>query len=137
DRAPYLADGSIEVIATNLTGAKYTFAVPSYVAEAGVTDLSDLAEHADRFGRRIYGIEPGNNGNRMILDMIEQDEFGLGGWKLVESSEQGMLSEVGRAIRAEEWIVFLGWEPHPMNTRYEIDYLSGADEFFGPDYGAA
>src|SRR5699024_2867848 len=96
DRAPYLEDKSIEVFGPNLTGAKYTFAVPDYVYEAGVKNFADLQERADKFEHKIYGIEPGNNGNRMILDMIEQDAFGLKDWDLVESSEQGMLSEVQR-----------------------------------------
>ena len=137
DRKPYLDDKSIEVTGANLTGAKYTFAVPQYVADAGVTDFADLAKHADQFDHTIYGIEPGNNGNRMILDMIKQDAFDLGGWKLVESSEQGMLAEVARAVRAKKWIVFLGWAPHPMNTKYAMEYLAGGDDYFGPNYGGA
>lgn len=137
DRKPYLKDKSIEVYGPNLTGAKYTFAVPQYVADAGVKDFSDLQKYPDKFGRKIYGIEPGNNSNRMILEMIDKDAFGLGGWELVESSEQGMLSEVDRVIRRKGWIVFLGWEPHPMNTRYDIAYLSGGDDYFGPNYGGA
>lgn len=137
DRKPFLDDKSIEVFGPNLTGAKYTFAVPKYVADAGVKDFADLQKFADRFDRKIYGIEPGNNGNRMITDMIEQKAFGLGDWELVESSEQGMLAEVGRAIGEEEWIVFLGWAPHPMNSVYEIEYLSGGDNYFGPNYGGA
>ncbi|RVN92474.1 glycine betaine ABC transporter substrate-binding protein [Sinorhizobium meliloti] len=120
-----------------LAGAKYTFAVPKYVADAGVKDISDLQKFPDKFGRKIYGIEPGNNGNRMILDMINKGDFGLTGWELVESSEQGMLAEVERATKDDQWIVFLGWAPHPMNTRYQIDYLSGADAYFGPNYGGA
>ena len=137
DRQPYLDDKSIEVVATNLTGAKYTFAVPDYVAEAGVKDFADLQTFADKFGKKIYGIEPGNNGNRMILDIVEKGDFGLKGWELVESSEQGMLAEVERAIRSEAWVVFLGWAPHPMNSRFEIEYLSGGDAYFGPNYGGA
>ncbi|MGS1094800.1 choline ABC transporter substrate-binding protein [Aquamicrobium terrae] len=137
DRKPYLDDGSIEVVGTNLTGAKYTFAVPDYVAAAGVRDFADLQKFADRFGRQIYGIEPGNNGNRMIQDMIDKGDFGLKGWNLVESSEQGMLAEVDKAIRAERWVVFLGWAPHPMNTRFRIEYLAGGDDYFGPNYGGA
>lgn len=137
DRQPYLDDESIEVVSTNLEGAKYTFAVPTYVHEAGVSDFADLQEHAEAFGRQIYGIEPGNNGNRMILDMIEDGAFGLSDWTLVESSEQGMLSAVDRAVRNEEWVVFLGWEPHPMNSRYDIEYLAGGDDYFGPDFGGA
>lgn len=128
---------SIEVVSTNLTGAKYTFAVPKYVADAGVKDFADLQKHADKFGKKIYGIEPGNNGNRMILDMVGKGDFGLNGWELVESSEQGMLAEVERAIKNKEWVVFLGWAPHPMNSRFEIEYLSGGDAYFGPNYGGA
>ena len=33
------------------------------------------------------------------------------------------------------WIVFLAWEPHPMNTLFPIIYLSGGDQYFGPNYG--
>lgn len=137
DRKPYLDDKSIEVVGTNLTGAKYTFAVPKYVAGAGVKDFADLQKFADKFDDKIYGIEPGNNGNRMIQDMIDKGDFGLKGWSLVESSEQGMLAEVDKKTRNNEWIVFLGWAPHPMNTRFQIEYLSGGDAYFGPNYGGA
>jgi glycine betaine/proline transport system substrate-binding protein len=137
DRKPFLADGSVQVVRANLKGAKYTLAVPSYVAAAGVKSFADLKAHADRFKHRIIGIEPGNNGNRMIGTIIGQNRFGLGDWTLVESSEQGMLSEVDRAIRRSDWIVFLAWSPHPMNLKYHIDYLSGGDDTFGASYGGA
>ncbi|VVP57450.1 Glycine betaine/carnitine transport binding protein GbuC [Pseudomonas fluorescens] len=48
-----------------------------------------------------------------------------------------MLSQVKRAARKNEWLVFLGWEPHPMNTRNKMKYLSGGDEYFGPNFGQA
>jgi glycine betaine/proline transport system substrate-binding protein len=137
DRQPYLADGSIDVLGANLSGAKFTLAVPDYVAAAGVRDFADLAQFAGRFGRKIYAIEPGNSANRIIGDIIAKDRFALGGWTLVESSEQGMLSEVQRSIRRKDWIVFLGWAPHPMNLQYRITYLSGGDDTFGPGYGGA
>jgi glycine betaine/proline transport system substrate-binding protein len=137
DITPYKDDGSIEVLRTNLTGAKYTLAVPRYVHDAGVRDFADLAAHRDKFGGKIFGIEPGNDGNRLIQMMIDKDAFGLKGWKLVESSEQGMLGEVGRAVKKKRWVVFLGWEPHPMNSNIEMAYLGGGDDYFGPDFGGA
>ncbi|MFD2238326.1 choline ABC transporter substrate-binding protein [Aureimonas populi] len=137
DIAPYRDDGRIEVVRTNLEGAKYTLAVPRYLYEAGLDDFSKIDEFREELGGRIYGIEPGNDGNRLILDMIEADQFGLSGFELVESSEQGMLSQVARQTRAEQPIVFLGWEPHPMNANFEIEYLEGGDEVFGPDLGGA
>ena len=69
--------------------------------------------------------------------MIEADAFGLGGFELVESSEQGMLAQVARADRRGEAVVFLGWEPHPMNASFDLTYLSGGDDWFGPDFGGA
>ena len=137
DIAPYLEDGSVEVVGTNLEGAKYTLAVPQYTYEAGLQNFSDIAEFEEELDGEIHGIEPGNDGNRLILTMIENDTFGLGDFELVESSEQGMLSAVARAVRNEEHIVFLGWEPHPMNANFEIAYLEGGDEVFGPNLGGA
>ncbi|CAD5107039.1 choline ABC transporter substrate-binding protein [Zestomonas carbonaria] len=133
----YREDGSVETLRANLEGAKYTLAVPAYAYEAGLRTFADIARFRDKLGGRIYGIEPGNDGNRLIQSMIDRGVFNLGDFKLVESSEAAMLAQVRRAQRSQDWIVFLGWEPHPMNTQLEMRYLSGGDDFFGPDYGRA
>ena len=137
DIAPYREEGSVETLVTNLEGAKYTLAVPKYTFEAGLKTFDDIAEFADKLDNKIYGIEPGNDGNRLILDMIEADQFALGKFELVESSEAGMLSAVMRGARSKQDMVFLGWEPHPMNSNIEMEYLAGGDDVFGPDYGGA
>jgi glycine betaine/proline transport system substrate-binding protein len=137
DRKPYDADGSIDVIGTNLTGAKYTLAVPAYTYDAGLKSFADIQRFAPQLKSSIYGIEAGNDGNRLILSMLKQNLFGLGEFKLIESSEQGMLAEVERAYRDRAPIVFLGWDPHPMNMRFDLRYLSGGDSVFGPNYGGA
>ena len=137
DIAPYLEAGTVDSLGVNLEGAKYTLAVPAYLAEAGLTDFADIAGFSDALNGRIYGIEPGNDGNRLIQDMIEADAFGLGDFTIVESSEQGMLAQVARMGRTEQPVVFLGWEPHPMNANFDLVYLSGGDDWFGPDYGGA
>ncbi len=137
DRAPFLKDGSVEVVRANLTGAKYTLAVPAYLYDAGLKDFSDIARFGDALGHRIVGLEAGNDGNRQVLSLIAKNAKGLGGFSLVESSEQGMLAEVERAVRDKKPIVFLGWEPHPMNTRFQMRYLTGGDDSFGPNFGGA
>lgn len=137
DIKPYLEDKSVETVVTNLEGAKYTLAVPTYVYDAGLKDFSDIAKFKDKLGNKIYGIEAGNDGNRLILDMIEQDKFGLKGFELVESSEAGMLAAVTKAANSKQDVVFLGWEPHPMNANIDMKYLEGGDDVFGPDYGGA
>jgi glycine betaine/proline transport system substrate-binding protein len=133
---PIMAEKSVELLAPNLQNAKFTLSVPNYVAEAGVKDMADVAKHADKFGQKIYGIEPGAPANQNIQKMIEKNEFGLKGWSLVESSESGMLSQVLRASRRNEWVLFLAWEPHPMNTKLPITCLTGADAYFGPNRGS-
>ncbi|WP_173931938.1 choline ABC transporter substrate-binding protein [Chelativorans sp. Marseille-P2723] len=137
DIAPYREDGSVETLVTNLEGAKYTLAVPQYTYEAGLTSFEDIADFREELDGKIYGIEPGNDGNRLILDMIENDMFGLSSFELVESSEAGMLAQVRRATQNKSHIVFLGWEPHPMNANIDMEYLEGGDEVFGPDFGGA
>lgn len=137
DIKPYREDGSVETLRANLEGAKYTLAVPSYVAEAGLKDFKDIAKFADKLNKKVYGIEPGNDGNRLIQKMIDGNAFELKGFKLVESSEAGMLSQVSRSLKKKDWVVFLGWEPHPMNTKFSLTYLTGGDEFFGPNLGGA
>ena len=137
DRAPFLKDGSVEVVRANLTGAKYTLAVPAYLYDAGLKDFSDIARFGDALGHRIVGLEAGNDGNRQVLSLIAKNAKGLGSFSLVESSEQGMLAELERAVRDKKPIVFLGWEPHPMNTRFQMRYLTGGDDSFGPNFGGA
>jgi glycine betaine/proline transport system substrate-binding protein len=121
----------------NLLGAKYTLAVPAYTFDAGLQSFADIAKFKDQLDGQIHGIEPGNDGNRLIQTMIDEGQFGLTGFELVESSEQGMLAEVTRAARGPDAIVILGSEPHPMNTNFELVYLTGGDAVFGPNFGGA
>ena len=138
DRKPYVEDKSVVVVGANLPeGAKYTLAVPQYTYEKGLKDFADITKFKDSLKNKIYGIEPGNDGNRLVLDIIKGDKFSLKDFQLVESSEQGMLAQVQRATDRKEDIVFLGWAPHPMNVNFKIQYLSGGDDSFGPNFGGA
>lgn len=137
DLRAYRDSGAVETLRTNLTGAKYTLATNAAGAEMGITDYTDLAKHEDALAGKIYAIEPGNDGNRLLLEMVAEDRYGTGTFEIVESSEQGMLGQVARMDSAKKPVVFLGWAPHPMNSQFEITYLSGGDDTFGPDFGGA
>jgi len=125
DVQPYFDDKSVETIGTNLEGAGYGLVVPQYVADAGVKSLADIGAHKDQFGAKIYGIEAGNDGNRIIQTMIDDAQNNLAGFELVESSEAGMLTEAERAMKDNQWIVFLAWTPHPIMGEMKIHYLDG------------
>ena len=137
DIAAYREAGTVDTVRANLEGAKYTLAVNKAAADLGIRDFSDIAKNRDALQGKIYGIEPGNDGNRLIMSMIDTNAFGLSGFEVVESSEQGMLAQVARFNRRGNPIVFLGWEPHPMNANFEMSYLTGGDDYFGPNLGGA
>jgi len=138
DIKPYLDNHSLDVIRVNLAGARYGLAVPQYAYDKGLRSFGDIARFSADLRGKIYGVEPGNDANRIILGMIDKNAEGLGKFTLVESSEQAMLSEVDAAIADKKPIVFLAWQPHPMNRRFKIAYLSGAEPYFGAgENGAA
>ncbi len=136
---PYLDAKTVSSVRANLEGAKYTLATNAAGAALGIKDFKDIAAHAKDLDGKIYGIEAGNDGNKLILDMIDKNAFGLKAAKvdLVESSEQGMLAQVAKDDNAKKAIIFLGWEPHPMNANFKMTYLTGGDDFFGPNLGGA
>ncbi|MDE9450871.1 choline ABC transporter substrate-binding protein [Aliiroseovarius sp. Z3] len=137
DIAPYREAGTVDTVRMNLDGAKYTLAVNKAAMDMGIKDFADIAAQKDALEGKIYGIEPGNDGNRLIQSMIDGNAFDLEGFEVVESSEQGMLAQVARADKKGEPVVFLGWEPHPMNANFDMGYLTGGDDFFGPNLGGA
>ena len=132
DVKAYMDDKSVETIGVNLEHAGYGLVVPQYVADAGVKALADLGPNKDKFSGKIYGIEAGNDGNRIIGEMISKPENKLTGYELVESSEAGMLTQAEQAMKNKEWIIFLGWTPHPVMGEMKIAYLDGmGDSGFG------
>jgi glycine betaine/proline transport system substrate-binding protein len=102
--------------------------VPQYVYDAGVTSVADLEANRERFDGEIQGIEAGTGINTAILEAIEADIAGLGDWSLRESSTAAMLAQAEQKMANEEWITFVGWEPHWMNVSFDLAYLDDADD---------
>jgi glycine betaine/proline transport system substrate-binding protein len=77
----------------------------------------------------IIGIEPGSAVMPQIHNKV------ISGYdldmKLVEGSTSAMLSELDRAYKMREPIVFFGWSPHWMNTRYDFRYLKDPKDLQG------
>ena len=127
----FVASGEVTQLARNLEGTEFTLAVPEYVWQSGVKDFADLQKRAGEFDKKLYGIGSGAPANLSLQSIIDKNEFNLGGWKLVESSEQAMLAQVQRAVKREKPIVFLGWTPHPMNVQLKMRNLTGGEKWFG------
>ncbi len=127
----YQKKGTVKAVRNNLLDVVYKTAVPEYVYEAGVQSLADLNEYADKFNKTVYGIEPGNEGNLIIKDAIDNNTYNLEGWTLQSSSTAGMLTSVKRAVNNEEWIAFNGWKPHYMNVMFDLRYLDDPEGIWG------
>lgn len=125
---PLVAEGEVEKLTTNISNATMGIAVPKYVWKAGVKTEADLDKFGKKFDHKIYGIEAGTGFNKSIKEAIANDRHGLGDWQLIQSSTSGMLAQVGRIIKRDQWIVFFGWEPHWMNIAYDIKYLKAVGE---------
>src|SRR6056297_60313 len=74
----YSEKGSVKNVRVNLNDVVYKTAIPEYVYEAGVKSFEDLNEHADKFNKTVYGIEPGNEGNLIIKKAIDNNTYNLG-----------------------------------------------------------
>ncbi len=97
---PFTDAKTVDTVRANLEGAKYTLSTNEYGAALGIKDFADIAKHKKELDGKIYGIEPGNDGNKNVLDLIKDNKFGLKDFKLVESSEQGMLAQVAKLDKA-------------------------------------
>ena len=85
---------------------------------AQLADELDEPALATRLRRAAYAI-------RRRLDV----------WQRILPPEQ--LAEVAKATGDAKPIIFLGWEPHPMNANFKMTYLTGGDDYFGPNLGGA
>lgn len=128
---PYYEEGSVERLTVNLDETLYRPAVPTYVYDEGVHEIGDLDRFAEQFGSNYYGIEPGNDGNEIMWQAIEDNTYNLAGWTVVESSEVAMLANVRRMTEQGDWIVFSAWTPHWMNVAYDIRYLEDPEGIWG------
>lgn len=129
--------GLLVDLGNNVDGARLGFAVPTYVYEAGLTSAEDLDRDAfaEPLERTLYSIEVGSGMSEILNGAVDDDTYGLGDWKLSETSTPGMLSAVDAAIDREEWIVFAAWTPHWMNIEYDVRYLDDPEDLWGEDGG--
>lgn len=100
------------------TGARLGWVVPSYVT---IDSIAELNDHADRFGGRVIGIDPGAGLMRLSEEVIQ--EYGLTNMELLEGSDATMTAALGNAINRDEWVVVTGWSPHWKFGVWDLKYL--------------
>ena len=115
----------VENLGPNLHGARIGLVVPAYVT---IDSIEELNAHRSRFQGRIVGIDPGAGLMRATDAAIEA--YGLN-FTLQDGSDAAMTAELGRAIRAGEWIVVTGWTPHWKFAQWDLKYLEDPKGIFG------
>jgi glycine betaine/proline transport system substrate-binding protein len=117
-------EGDVEQLGPWFEGeTRQGLAVPEYMDVHSVADL-------DRAGTdMIMGIEPGSAVHPQIKnEVIPGYDLDM---MLVESSTPAMLSELAKAYKEREPMVFYGWSPHWMNARYDFRYLEDPKDLQG------
>lgn len=107
------------------------WAVPDSVPASEVSTVEDLnkPEVREKLGSRILTSEAGNGQYKLSLQAI--DDYKLTGYKLIASSETGMLTEMDRGLRRGQWSVINAWNPHWMFSRWKLRYLDDPKGLFG------
>ncbi len=103
-------------------GTQSGLVVPAYV---DIDTISELGEHADRFGGRIVGIDAGAGVMSTTEEVIEKYDLDI---ELMASSGPAMTAELEAAIQDEEWIVVTGWRPHWKFGRWDLKFLEQDQE---------
>ncbi|ACV69136.1 ABC transporter substrate-binding protein [Desulfohalobium retbaense] len=122
---PLKEKGAIDVININLDDAMTGFAVPTYVWEAGIHSVADLAPNADKFDSTLHTIEVGSGMHTTTEEMVKNDVASLGDWELASSTTPAMLTEVNEKTKSKEWVVFHAWKPHWMTIKIDMKFLEG------------
>ncbi|MCO5970441.1 ABC transporter permease/substrate binding protein [Actinoallomurus soli] len=95
--------------------------------------VADLKGQSARYKGRIVGIEPGAGEMKIVKNKVIPG-YGLGDYKLVQSSTAAMLAELNRSAQTNQPIVVTLWKPHWAYTKFPIKPLADPQKAFGaPD----
>ncbi|AJP51729.1 glycine betaine ABC transporter substrate-binding protein [Pseudomonas simiae] len=106
-------------------------AVPTSVPVAEVASVEDLNKPGirEKFDGKILTSEVGNGQYTLTVRAIE--DYKLTGYKLVGSSESGMLNEMDRNLKRDKWSLVNAWSPHWMFSKWSLRYLEDPKQIFG------
>ena len=106
-------------------------AVPTSIPTSEIASVEDLnkPEVREKLGGKILTSEVGNGQYKLTEKAIK--EYKLDGYKMVASSESGMLSELDRNLKRDKWSLVNAWSPHWMFAKWPLRYLDDPKQIFG------
>jgi glycine betaine/proline transport system substrate-binding protein len=106
-------------------------AVPTSIPVSELSSVEDLNKPGirEKLAGQILTSEVGNGQYKLTVKAIEA--YKLDGYKMVASSEAGMLSELDRNLKRNKWSLINAWSPHWMFSKYSLRYLDDPKKMFG------
>jgi len=106
-------------------------AVPTSIPTSEIASVEDLnkPEVKEKLEGKILTSEVGNGQYKLTEKAIQ--EYHLDGYKMVASSESGMLSELDRNLKRGKWSLINAWSPHWMFAKWPLRYLDDPKHIFG------
>lgn len=127
---------ALQELGTIYSGARAGLIVPQYVADDGITSLSDLDDptFAASVDNEITGIDPG--AGLMILTAEElMPSYSIeDNYTLVEGDVDSMRAALDEAVANEDPIVVTAWKPNSIFGAYDLHMLEeDGEEIFAPN----
>jgi len=130
DLGPNMIGTQIGLVVPDITVGRQTAASGQRNAPyITATSIDDLKKYADKFNRRIIGIDPEAGIMKKTREALR--EYGLYNYELVKGSEVSMTAELSNAIRKQRWIVVTGWVPHWKFARWKLKFLDDPKNIYG------
>ncbi|MFJ4344144.1 glycine betaine ABC transporter substrate-binding protein [Pseudomonas sp. NPDC089401] len=106
-------------------------AVPASIPEREVKSIEDLnkPQVRARFAGKILTSEVDNGQYKTATRAIA--DYQLDGYKLVASSETGMLNQFDRELKRGQWALLNAWSPHWMFSTWPLRYLDDPKQVYG------
>lgn len=108
-------------------GARIGLVCPAHVE---IDDIPALGEVAERFDRRIFGIDADTEIMRLTQHALDTYDLDFE----LESGSPGELNErLLQAADAGDWVVATGWKPHANFARSNLKFLADPRGIYGPE----
>lgn len=109
------------------------WAVPDYVPESEVSEISDLhKQHVlEKMRPAIQGVCPGAGITRSSINMMNLYGLSETGYRFFTGCEECCYSTLEQAIKNKEWVVVPLWKPNYLHLQYNIRELKDPKKLLG------
>ncbi len=127
-----------EQLATLYEGARFFWAVPSYIPAGEVSSIADLSrpEVASRMDLSIQGVRQGTGLMRISGDVMRDYGLSAAGYTLLDGSVPVLIEHVDRAMSSGRWFVTPLWQPQFLNRVHMFRILEDPRGLMGSPDGA-